>query len=78
MLSGELALVRSASGMSSFPRASEKGPQAHSKRRVVKTASKISASTGFAVCFRHEQGRTSQTGTSARIRDEEHLERIQP
>jgi hypothetical protein len=35
--------VRSARGTSSFPPASEKGPQVHSKRRVVKTASKISA-----------------------------------
>jgi len=35
--------VRSARGISSFPPASEKGSQVHSKRRVVKTASKISA-----------------------------------
>ena len=52
--------MRSAPGMSSFPRASEKGPQVHSKRRVVKTASKISPSTGFAVHFRHEKGKPAE------------------
>jgi len=67
--------VRSARACRRFRGPSEKSPQVYSKRRVVKTASKISASTGFAVLFRHEQRRTSQTGTSARIRDEEHLER---
>ena len=67
--------MRSARACRRFRGPSEKSPQVYSKRRVVKTASKISASTGFAVLFRHEQRRTSQTGTSARIRDEEHLER---
>jgi len=61
-------------GMSSLPWAPEKGPQVHSKRRVVKTASKISAL--WPASSDVENGYPGEFATSPFVRHEEHMQYV--